>query len=55
MREKLSKLISEQDSYMNSFKYYASKNSIKYYENTVKGKEVDEVNRIREVLQGAIH
>jgi len=54
MREKLDKLISEQDSYIDSFKYYASAESIKYYEDTVKGKEVDEVTRIRKTLQGAI-
>ncbi|MAD42661.1 MAG: chemotaxis protein [Arcobacter sp.] len=55
MREKFNKLISEQDSYMQSFKYYASDSSIKYYKETVKGKEVDEVNRIRNILLNAIH
>ena len=54
MREKFNKLISEQDSYMQSFKYYASDSSINYYKETVKGKAVDEVNRIRNILLRAI-
>ena len=54
MREKISKLISEQNSYIDSFKYYASTDSIKFYDETVKGKEVDEVNRIRKTFAQAI-
>ena len=47
MRDKISKLIAEQNSYIEFFKYYASDDSIKFYENTVKGNEIDEVNRMR--------
>jgi single-stranded DNA-specific DHH superfamily exonuclease len=54
VREKFDKLISEQNSYVNSFKYYASNESIKFFEDTVSGKAVDEVKRIRETLVGAI-
>jgi len=55
MREKLSKLISEQDSYINSFKQYATKSSIEFYNETLKGKDVEEVNRIRQTLLNSVN
>ena len=54
MREKLDRLILEQNSYINSFLYYASEDSIKYYKDTVKGDEIDEVDRIRATFIKAI-
>ncbi|MGB1227405.1 MAG: nitrate- and nitrite sensing domain-containing protein [Poseidonibacter sp.] len=54
MREKLEKLISEQNSYISAFKDYAALESVEFYDNTVKGKAIDEVNRIRKTLVGAI-
>ena len=54
MREKLQKLISEQDSYTRAFKHYASVESIKFFDETVKGEAIDEVNRIRQTLVGAV-
>jgi methyl-accepting chemotaxis protein len=54
MREKFMNLISEQDSYISAFKHYASSDSVKYYINTVKGKEVEEVNRIRATLLASV-
>ena len=54
MREKLNRLVSEQDSYIATFKHYATKDAIDFYTQTVKGKEVDEVNRIRQVLVSSV-
>ena len=51
LRAKLDKLISEQSLYIDSFKDYATADSVKFYEETVKGKAVEEVIRIREILQ----
>ncbi len=50
MRIKFNNLISAQDSYMNNFLKYASIDSKKFYNNTLKGKDVNEVNRIRKSL-----
>ena len=50
MREKLNKLVSEQNSYIDTFKHYATKDSIEFFNNTIKGKSIDEVNRIRNTL-----
>ncbi len=50
MRIKFSNLISAQDSFMNNFLRYASLDAKKFYDNTLKGKDVDEVNRIRKTL-----
>ena len=55
MREKLSKLISEQDSYIKTFKYYASKDSIDFYNKTLRGKDIEEVNRIRFTLLNSVN
>ncbi|KAB7888804.1 methyl-accepting chemotaxis protein [Poseidonibacter ostreae] len=55
MREKLGKLVSEQDSYLDTFKHYATKDSIDFFNKTVKGKEVDEVNRIRATLLNSVN
>jgi len=52
-RERFSSLISEQDSFIKTFKYYADKESIDFYEKTVSGKDVDEVNRIRKIILSA--
>ncbi|WP_072682033.1 methyl-accepting chemotaxis protein [Arcobacter sp. LA11] len=50
MRIKFSNLISSQNSFMNNFIRYASTDAKNFYENTLKGKDVDEVNRIRNTL-----
>jgi methyl-accepting chemotaxis protein len=55
MFEKLNKLVSEQDSYIDTFKHYASNSSIKFYDETVIGKEIDEVNRIRHTLLNSVN
>ena len=53
MREKLNNLISSQSSYLKTFTYYATDENRNFYEKTLQGKSIDEVNRIREVMQGA--
>ena len=55
MREKLSKLVSEQDSYIATFKHYATKESIDFLNKTVIGKDVEEVNRIRYTLLNSVN
>jgi len=52
-REKFSSLISEQNSYIKTFKYYADSDSISYFNKTVNGKDIDEVNRIRKIILNA--
>jgi len=54
MREKLNKLVSEQNSYIDTFKHYATNDSIEFFNNTLKGKAVDEVNRIRKTLLSSV-
>ena len=50
MRIKLNDLISSQASYMKTFLYYASQNNKTFYKDTLKGKSIDEVNRIRDIM-----
>ena len=49
MKVKFTKLVTEQEAYMNSFLSTARKEFVDYYKKTVKGKEVEEVNRMRKV------
>lgn len=49
MKEKFTKLVTEQNSYLVSFEKSANKNMIDFYKRTVTGKYVDEVNRMRKV------
>ena len=53
MRIKFNNLISAQDSFINNFLQYASKDAKDYYYSTLKGKDIDEVNRMRKVLLNA--
>ena len=50
MRIKLNDLISSQASYMKTFLYYASPNNKTFYKETLQGKSIDEVNRIRDIM-----
>ena len=50
MRIKLNDLISSQASYMKTFLYYASSNNKIFYKDTLQGKSIDEVNRIRNIM-----
>ena len=50
MRIKLNDLISSQASYMKTFLYYASNENKTFYEKTLQGKSIDEVNRIRNIM-----
>jgi len=50
MREKFSELISAQNSYLKTFSYYATTENNKFYQDTLQGKSVDEVNRIRKIM-----
>jgi len=52
-KAKLQSLISEQNSYMESFKTLAQKNDIAFLEHTLQGKAVDEVSRMRKILADA--
>ncbi len=52
-RTKLAGLISEQKSFMGSFETLASKSDVAYERNTMQGKAVDEVNRMRKILLNA--
>jgi len=52
-KSKLQSLISEQNSYMDSFKTLAQKDDIAFLETTLQGKAVDEVNRMRKILADA--
>ncbi len=49
MREKFVKLVTEQNDYINAFEKAASNNVIAYYNKTVSGKTIDEVNRMRQI------
>ena len=53
MKEKFTKLVTEQDAFLVSFKKAANKDMIAYYNKTVSGKYVDEVNRMREIAFNA--
>ena len=49
MKDKFVMLVTQQDDYLDSFEKAASRNVVKYYHNTVSGKAVDEVNRMRDI------
>ena len=49
MKEKFTKLVTEQNAYLVSFEKSANKNMIDFYKKTVKGKYIDEVNRMRKI------
>ncbi|RLA75126.1 MAG: hypothetical protein DRG78_20785 [Epsilonproteobacteria bacterium] len=49
MKEKFTKLVTEQDAYLVSFEKSASKKMMNFYSTTVTGTPVDEVNRMRKV------
>jgi methyl-accepting chemotaxis protein len=52
-KAKLQSLISEQESYMKSFKTLAHADDIKFLDKTLKGKAVEEVARMRKILANA--
>jgi len=52
-KAKLQSLISEQNSYMESFEVLASDEERTFLHQTLKGKAVDEVNRMRKILEDA--
>jgi methyl-accepting chemotaxis protein len=49
MRIKFNKLVALQDGYLDSFIKLADKKTVDYYNNTVQGNAINEVNRIREI------
>jgi len=53
LREKFVKLVTQQDDYINAFEKAASDNIITYYNKTVSGKIIDEVNRMRQIALSA--
>ena len=53
MKAKFTKLVTEQDAYLVSFKKAANPKMINFYNKTVSGKYIDEVNRMRQVAFGA--
>ena len=53
-KAKLEGLISEQNSFMDSFEVLASKENIEFKNQTLVGRDVDEVNRMRKVLSDSI-
>ena len=50
MRSKFMNLISAQDSYLKTFQGYSSNTENEYFNKTMVGPDIDEVNRIRKVL-----
>ena len=53
MKEKFTKLVTEQKSYLASFEKAASNSMINKYKSTVVGKSIDEVNRMRRIAFNA--
>jgi methyl-accepting chemotaxis protein len=53
IRVKFNNLIAAQNSFMDNFLKYASDSSKKYYYDTLKGNDIDEVNRIRNKILNA--
>ncbi len=49
MKTKFTKLVTEQDAFMNAFVSTAQDKYVSFYKKTVKGKAVDEVNRMRKI------
>jgi len=54
MKDKFIKLVTEQDSYLNSFEKSANINYLKFYNKTLKGKSIDEVNRMRKIAKDTV-
>ena len=50
IKSKLEALVSEQDAYMDSFTALANEETIKFKDNTLQGKAVSEVDRMRKIL-----
>jgi len=46
---KFSQLIQAQDTYMNVFQYFANEEELAFYKQTVSGKPIEEVNRMRKI------
>jgi methyl-accepting chemotaxis protein len=53
MKVKFTKLVTQQDDYINTFLNTSRDDFVKFYKNTVKGKAVDEVNRMRNIAFNA--
>ncbi len=53
MKDKFIKLVTEQDSFITSFKQSASAKVMSYYKNNLSGKAIDEVNRMRNIARNA--
>ena len=53
MKEKFTKLVTEQKTYLFSFEKAASDRMISKYKSTVVGKSIDEVNRMRQIAFNA--
>jgi methyl-accepting chemotaxis protein len=49
MQAKFTKLVTEQNAYLQSFEKSASKDMLNFYKKTVSGKYIDEVNRMRQI------
>jgi methyl-accepting chemotaxis protein len=54
MRIKLNNLIAAQNSFMNNFLLYANQEAVNFYNQTVSGHAIDEVNRLRNVMLGSV-
>ena len=54
MQAKFTKLVTAQDAYLVSFEKLASVKVLKFYKQTVSGKYIDEVNRMRQVAFNAV-
>ena len=54
MKLKFNRLISEQNAYIYSFEKLTNKETFEYYKNTLQGKEVEEVKRMRKIALTAI-
>jgi Glu-tRNA(Gln) amidotransferase subunit E-like FAD-binding protein len=55
MKDKFIKLLTEQDSFIQSFKKSASLDMIRYYNTTLNNKIIDEVNKMRKVAKSAVN
>ena len=53
MKVKFTRLVTEQNAYMNTFLATAKKAYVEFYKKTVKGKAIDEVNRMRKIAFNA--
>ena len=53
MQEKFTKLVTAQNGYLISFKKLANNDMIAFYDKTVSGKSIDEVNRMRKIAFNA--